>query len=339
MTGVKTFLLVLLSSFLCVFTFSQTSPQILNAADSMNDNHSDTVPLLISTVDDLPQAYRQPAKHPGRVVRVDYATKDYASGKDSACVKPAYIYLPYDYDYDVNKRYPVLYLLHGFQGTAETYLEVEDSLLKHLLDNMHETNEIQSTIVVTPTFCTDNIPGSYEYAAVECAAFHHELLNELIPYVESNYRTYADGTSLDALVRSRAYRAIGGFSLGAVITWHSLAFNVKQFKYFLPMSGDCWTLGAYAGMDYPVRTARFLAKVVRDNGFSANDVMIYAASGTHDFAHEETRDPLKEMMKWPEAFTRDNLSFHEKQYGIHDYWDTMEYIREALILFFPRQSK
>ena len=77
----------------------------------------------------------------------------------------------------------------------------------------------------------------------------------LIPLVESRYRTYTQQTDLEGLQASRNHRAIGGFSMGAVTTWYALEYTLDYFKYFLPISSDGWSLGRFAGMNYPDETA------------------------------------------------------------------------------------
>ena len=47
--------------------------------------------------------------------------------------------------------------------------------------------------------------------------------------------------------------------MGGVTTWYALAETFSAFKYYLPMSGDCWSLGSFAGMNRPQQTADYLA--------------------------------------------------------------------------------
>lgn len=43
--------------------------------------------------------------------------------------------------------------------------------------------------------------------------------------------------------------------MGAVTTWYALEHTLDCFKYFMPISSDSWSLGRFAGMDYPNETA------------------------------------------------------------------------------------
>lgn len=75
--------------------------------------------------------------------------------------------------------------------------------------------------------------------------------------------------------------------MGGVTTWYALAETFSAFAYYLPISGDCWSLGAFVGMNRPDATADYLANVVRQSPFAGN-FYIWAASGTNDSAYSET---------------------------------------------------
>lgn len=66
--------------------------------------------------------------------------------------------------------------------------------------------------------------------------YHNELINDLIPAVESKYSTYAKSSSHEDIVKSREHRAFGGFSMGSVTTWHTFVNNLDSFKYFITSS-------------------------------------------------------------------------------------------------------
>ena len=71
----------------------------------------------------VPLLYSRPAKNQGKVERLDYTSKDYV--RDSkAITKTAYIYLPYGYDPNGTTRYNIIYLMHGWGGTAGEYFTV-----------------------------------------------------------------------------------------------------------------------------------------------------------------------------------------------------------------------
>src|SRR5699024_10083759 len=157
----------------------------------------------------IPDEYRMESDQPGSIQTLDYQTPNVDGGQDD---KKMHVYLPHGYDTsDSNEKYNVLYLMHGggenediiFGGPNQT------KELKKILDTMIEKGDIDPLIVVTPTFY-----GGKN----EPAHFHEELLNDIVPLVETEYQTYAKSGSLDDIKASRAHRAFGGFSMGAVTT-------------------------------------------------------------------------------------------------------------------------
>ncbi|GJM78357.1 hypothetical protein HMSSN139_08530 [Paenibacillus sp. HMSSN-139] len=106
--------------------------------------------------------------------------------------------------------------------------------MKKIIDHMIANGDIEPMIVVTPTFY-----GGKN----DTALFHEELIQTIMPLVETKYRTYAKSASLDDLKASRAHRAFGGFSMGSVTTWYTFIHNLDYFKYYLPLSGDSWGIG------------------------------------------------------------------------------------------------
>jgi enterochelin esterase-like enzyme len=105
-----------------------------------------------------------------------------------------FIYLPPCYDEKIDKRYPVLYLLHGQTYTADQWIRLG---AVNALDNLILSGESQPFITVFPDDRYWNLPPG--------AGFGQRLVEELIPYIDSTYRTLPD----------RNHRAIGGMSRGA----------------------------------------------------------------------------------------------------------------------------
>lgn len=289
---------------------------------------------LISQTTAYPDSYAQAASHQGTVTEIVYDTRDYANGTGAARTNHACVYLPYGYDDSGATRYNVLYLVHGHYGDASTFLTAEGGLLRNVLDHMIENHDIDPIIVVTPTYNYGQPTADYVDADPYCRALPQELKNDLVPWVESRYRTYAETTDSTGLAASRDHRAIGGFSMGGVTTWYALDETLSLFRYFLPMSGDCWSLGAFAGMNRPSATTSYLVGRIRQQGFGQGDFYIWAASGTSDSAYRETLNQIEGMAQ-NSFFTLANLTFHEKDGARHEYRPMMEYIYNALPFFFP----
>lgn len=293
---------------------------------------------LISKTASVPVIYGQEAEHRGEVVRIDYNTRDYAEGTGRTRTNTAYVYLPYRYGENINQRYNVLYLVHGHYATAATTFEAEDGLVRKLLDHMTGNGDMAPTIVVSPSYNYGEPTPDYVDADPYCEALPQELVNDLIPLVESRYRTYAESTDAAGLEASREHRAIGGFSMGAVTTWYALEHTLAYFKYFMPVSADCWSLGAFAGMNRPMETAEYLADIVRQSPYADTGFYIWAASGTEDSAYRETLVQIEAMSQLTDVFRLSNLTFHEKDGARHEFRPMAEYLYNELPFFFPNRQ-
>ncbi|MEP0806103.1 MAG: hypothetical protein HRF47_11465, partial [Chloroflexota bacterium] len=104
-----------------------------------------------------------------------------------------FIYLPPCYTQNTDQRYPVLYLLHGQTYTADQWIRLGAA---DALDTLILSGEAQPFIIVFPDDRYWNLPPG--------AGFGQRLVENLIPHIDSTYRTLSD----------RTHRAIGGLSRG-----------------------------------------------------------------------------------------------------------------------------
>ena len=285
----------------------------------------------------MPEEYFAPSDHPGQVVEITYDSRDYTDAAEPAIQKTAYVYLPYGYDEpDQETRYDVLYLMHGWTMTAGDFFDTAQSGIVSMLDHMVENGDIPPVIVVCATFDAQNQSQGFSRSVEELSVFHRDLRENLIPYVESHYHTYAEDVTEEGLRASREHRAFGGFSLGAVTTWYQFIYNLDYIKYFVPMSGDCWIMGNYGGRNYPVETVDYLEQVVADGGWSGDDFYIYQGIGTSDPIWDQTDSQIQEMLT-RDLFTADNLHYAIIQGGRHDIDACERYLYHALQTFFGDQ--
>ena len=247
----------------------------------------------------------------------------------------AYVYLPYGYEKVSEQCYNVFYFVHGHGETAASFFENEDRLLRKLLDHMIGNGDMAPTIVVSTSYVYGTPVDYYPDADPYCKALPQELVNDLIPIVESRYHTYTESTDIVGIKASREHRAIGGFSMGAVTTWYALEYTLDCFKYFMPISSDSWSLGRFAGMDYPTETADYFANIVRSATSSKNDFYIWACSGTDDVAYDRIWTQVQAMAQLSDVFSVGNLTFHEQEGARHEFQPIAEYLYNALPSLFP----
>lgn len=124
--------------------------------------------------------------------------------------------------YSTNKKYPVLYLLHGIGGDEKEWFT--NGHPEVILNNLYAQGKVEPMIVVLPNGramkddrATGNIFDSAKVAAF--ATFEKDLLNDLIPYIEKNYPVYTD----------REHRAVAGLSMGG---GQSLNFGLGNLDKF-----------------------------------------------------------------------------------------------------------
>ena len=156
----------------------ETLPETGNPSVPDNSGASSSEVELVSETNPIPNGYEQEAEQRGSIVRMDYDTRDYAEGSGASRTNTAYVYLPYGYD--EQKRYNIMYLVHGHYGTASTYFETEDGMLRNLLDQMIAHGDIAPMIVVTPTYNYGQPTANYTDADPYCRALPQELVNDLI---------------------------------------------------------------------------------------------------------------------------------------------------------------
>lgn len=144
---------------------------------------------LVNKTQAIPDGYLSETARQGEVVRIDYDTRDYADGTMAVRQNMAYVYLPYSYDTDTERRYNVLYLVHGHYGTASTYLTMEDGMLRRVLDQMIALGDIDPLIVVTPSYNYGSPTQNYVDADKYCKALPLEFRCNSHPFSKSKHKT------------------------------------------------------------------------------------------------------------------------------------------------------
>ena len=295
----------------------------------------------IDSIKYLPPTFIEGSNQKGKVEKIEYYSYKYAENNEKI-LKPAYVYLPYGYDTnDTETKYDIVYLMHGFEETAERmfleYNTYNNYNLSNILDNMIANGDIKPVIVVTPTFISMNQQESFEESVKQMNVFHKELINDLIPAVESKYHTYASSTDIEGIKASRGHRAFGGFSMGAATTWNQVIYSIDYIKYFLPMSGDCWAVEPNGGLTKPEETAKLVEQAIIESGYKDDEFLIYSVTGTDDILYEQVNNHMNEMIKLNNTFTKQNLRYRLRENGTHGYNFCMEYIYDALPNFFGRK--
>jgi enterochelin esterase-like enzyme len=166
-----------------------------------------------------------------------YALKDVPHGqlreinyfsKSSSSTRHIFVYTPPDYDKDLSKRYPVLYLQHG-GGEDETGW-AKQGYAGRIMDNLTAEGKAKPFLIVMENGGGIGGPGGQRGAprgGFNFNAFEKVVVDDLIPYVDANFRTIAD----------QPHRALAGLSMGGMQTRTIGMAHLDQFSHLGIFSG------------------------------------------------------------------------------------------------------
>ena len=165
-----------------------------------------------------------------------YALKDVPHGNVQQILFPspstktsrrAFVYTPPGYGSDKGKRYPVLYLQHGW-GEDETAWSNQGHA-NLIMDNLIAEGKIKPFIIVMTYGMTNEIKWG-GIRSFDITPFQTVLCGELIPYVDAHFNTIAD----------QPHRAMAGLSMGGMET-HTITLNKPEvFSHYALLSGGIY---------------------------------------------------------------------------------------------------
>ena len=277
---------------------------------------SNGVELAVS----IPQQYKQSIDSSGQVVKRSYPCYYYTDltdtgvdiqaryedigyvleRRDEPVTKPCNVYLPFGYS--ANKKYPVIYILHGLTDNEDTWLERGNPSPAVLLDNLIASGIIVPCIAVFPNGSSsshyldrswNNQAGYYFFA--------NELQNDLIPFIESEYSVKTDRDS----------RAICGFSMGGMQTINvGLCQSLKYIAWF----------GAFAAAPTSYSSDRVAEYLVLENEESSYPInFFYNICGLSDTTARASHEAaIQGLTEKSEYLSDENFAYHNAAGG-HDY--------------------
>lgn len=166
-----------------------------------------------------------PASFDKETANIEHGTIEeieYSSGTVGT-VRKVTVYLPPKYN--AKKKYPVLYLLHGIGGDHKEWLN--GGVPQIIMDNLYAQKKAKPMIIVMPNgraLKDDSATGNVYAKANGFAIFERDLIDDLIPFIESKYNTYKD----------QKHRAIAGLSMGG---GQSLNFGLGNMNLFAYVGG------------------------------------------------------------------------------------------------------
>jgi enterochelin esterase-like enzyme len=149
--------------------------------------------------------------------------------KSTNTSRRAFVYTPPDYDKDLTQRYPVLYLQHGW-GEDETAWSNQGHA-NLIMDNLIAAGKIRPLLIVMTYGMTNEIRfGGLKNFDIR--PFQTVLVDELIPYIDANFRTLSD----------QPHRAMAGLSMGGMETKSITLKNLDTFSHIGLFSGGTISL-------------------------------------------------------------------------------------------------
>ncbi len=259
----------IVSIFLAAALVFTMAPPELNAEASVGDTEEKWVPVSQYVQDnnyDVPADYmtEKTGVSYGSVEDIQYQSTATNSKRKAKVILPA--------GYSTEKKYPVLYLLHGIFGNENTLYEEH---VQTVIGNAIASGDSEEMIVVLPNACANETgtPPENGFSLEHYRAydnFINDFENCLMPYINEHYSA-AEG---------RENTAISGFSMGGRVTLHigfTLQDKVRYIGAFNP------AFGIFEYENYGVHEdGLFTQESFTLKPEYMNDMLVLIAAGTKD---------------------------------------------------------
>lgn len=215
-----------------------------------------------------------------------YAVKDVPKGelretffqsKSTSSLRRVFVYTPPGYDQDPGKRYPVLYLQHGW-GENEYGWGVQGRT-REILDNLIAEGKAQPFIIVMIYGMTNEtrMGGLRNF---DITPFETVLVKELIPFIDARFRTLAD----------QPHRAMAGLSMGGMETRMITLRNLDTFSH----------IGVFSGGSIAKTHITDMA------AFKARNKLVFVSYGSRELGGNRGGDPKADT----EALKAEGINSH-----------------------------
>jgi enterochelin esterase-like enzyme len=153
-------------------------------------------------------------------------------GKTSNADRRCFVYTPPDYDRHPGKRFPVLYLLHGYNENETGWSHQGRAGL--IMDNLIAEGKTAPFIIVMENSAAPRgappagaPPRGNGGGMFDFSAFERALMADVIPFIDANFRTIAN----------QPHRALAGLSMGGMQTRSISLKHLDTFSYIGIFSG------------------------------------------------------------------------------------------------------
>ena len=223
------------------------------------------------------------------------------------------VYIPAEYESNPNKKYPVLYLVHGW-GEDENGWSIQGHM-GNIMDGLIAAGKAVPMIVVMPS---GDIQTNSDVRTAS-GNITDIFVKDLIPFIDKTFRTLTD----------RQSRAMAGLSRGGMQTTTTVFNNMDKFAWMGTFSGFFMGgMGGQGGGATPSPETAFNGVFKDPAAFDKQMNLLFISTGTEERGPKEQVDALK-------AHGIKHIVYHESQGTAHE-WLTW---RRALNDFAPRLFK
>lgn len=194
-----------------------------------------------------------------------------------------YVYTPPGYA-ESTEKYPVFYLLHGAGGDEDAWTTLGRT--PYILDNLIAEGKAKPMIVVMTNgnAWSSAAPGEEpkaestpDFSQMARGGFEKSLINDVIPFIEKNYRTLTNKNN----------RAIAGLSMGGMHTQTITNTNPDKFGYIGVMSMGLMNNSRWG--NYNEEEHKKQIQTLKDSGIK----LYWIGCGKEDFLYESVTNLRK----------------------------------------------
>lgn len=232
-----------------------------------------------------------------------------------------HVYTPPGYEAESDRKYPVLYLLHGAFDCDDAWSTVGRA--GFILDNLIAKKLAEPMVVVMPAGHTG--PFSFRPGGLATDEFDRDFVADIQPYVESHYRVHTN----------RANTAIAGLSMGGAQTLSIGIPHLGKFAYLGVFSSGVFGIDRHgpgrdsSGPSWEERNKQYL----EDAALKEELELVWFATGKDDFLLETSRHTAEMLKKYDFDVT------YKETEGGHTWINWREYLHEFAQYLFRKDPK
>lgn len=226
-----------------------------------------TVLLVIALVTSVTAAFPQQR---GTVQRIQVHGKSLEGNLEGDSPdRDVSVYLPPSYESARNRRYPVIYMLHGFTDADDLWMGLKQHFinLPAILDKVFAAGAAREMIVVMPNAYT-KFQGSMYSSSVTTGDWEEFIVTDLPAYIDGHYRTIPEAAS----------RGLAGHSMGGYGTLRIGMKHPETFSAIYALSPCCLAPPSPGGRGNPRAEAIHSFEEVEKADFGTKAALASAAA-------------------------------------------------------------